>query len=199
MLRRLAALAASIFWVLSAPAFALDAGSARDFVDGLAQRVLAVVKDGASSKESKIAAIEQLFSDKVDIDFVARFALGKYWREASAQQQTAYIAAYKPFILKNYAGRLARYSGQTYTLKNPRLEGDAAFVTMNIQDPNSGQDVTVDYRVGERGHGQYKILDIVVEGVSLLSTQRSEFAAIVDQKGIDGLIEALQQQIARKS
>lgn len=176
------------------PAFA-DGASA--FVDGLATQVLGIVKESGLEKSEKTRKIEALFTDKVDMDFIAKFVVGKNWRAATPAQQSAYIAAYKPFILKNYASRLTRYSGQTYTLKKSRNEGSANIVTMEISDSNSGQNVSVDYRLRPAAGG-YKIMDIVVEGVSLLSTQRSEFASIIDQKGIDGLTDALKTQVASK-
>ena len=182
----------------AATSLAADAGTAKQFVDDLASQVLTIVRDKAVPKEDKTRKIETLFTDKVDIDFVAKFALGKHWREATPQQRTGYVAAYKPFILKNYAGRLTRYSGQTYTLKNARNEGDVSVVIMDINDPN-GQNVTVEYRMRDAGAGRFKVVDIIVEGVSLLTTQRSEFDAMVDQKGIDGLIEALRKQVAARS
>ena len=174
-----------------------NGGAAQTYVDGLAQQVLAIVKDSNTDKAERSKKIETLFADKVDMDFIAKFVLGKAWRTATPEQQQAYIAAYKPFLLKNYASRLAKYSGQTYSLKKTRNDGNASVVTMEIQDSN-GQAFLVDYRLREQ-NGGFKVLDIVVEGVSLLSTQRSEFASIIDQKGIDGLTEALKKQVAAKS
>lgn len=170
--------------------------AAKNFVDRVSKQVLDIVKTDGLSKEQKAAKLEALFSDKVDINFVGRFVLGKHWRTATPAQQQAYLAAYKPFILKNYAGRLAKYSGQTYTLKNPRTDGDASMVTMEINDPN-GPNVIVDYRL-KGTDGNFRIVDIMVENVSLLTTQRSEFNGIVESKGVDGLIEALKKQVASK-
>lgn len=178
--------------VISATAFAANPAAAKAFVDKVAGQVLTIVKNESASREDKQTKLEALFADKVDINFVARFVLGKHWRTASPQQQKDYVAAYRPFILKNYAGKLAKYSGETYSLKDARVDGDASIVTMQINDPN-GQNVMVDYRVkGDR------IVDIAVEGVSLLTTQRSEFNGIVENKGVDGLIEALKKQVAAK-
>lgn len=175
---------------LSTQPAAADPASAKAYIDGVAKQVLAIVKTDAD-KASKTKKMEALFADKVDINFVAKFALGKHWRTATEAQRAAYVAAYKPFILKNYASRLARYSGQTYEMKQARTEGSGSIVTMVIHDAN-GQDVNVDYRV----NASNRINDIIVEGVSLLNTQRSEFNSIVEQKGIDGLVEALKSQVA---
>jgi phospholipid transport system substrate-binding protein len=177
---------------------AADPVAAKAFVDTVASQVLTVVKDSGMSKDAKEAKLESIFSDKVDIDFIAKFVLAKNWRAATPAQQQAYLAAYKPFILKNYASRLTKYSGQTYTLKNQRDDGDAAVVTMEIIDPN-GQNVDVDYRLRDEGGGKFRVVDIVVEGVSLLTTQRSEFSSIVDAHGMDYLTDRLKQQVAAQS
>jgi phospholipid transport system substrate-binding protein len=178
---------------LAQPAYATPEG-AKNFVDSVAKDVMAIVRNESATRPQKQARLESLFVNKVDINFVARFVLGKHWRTATPKQQMDYIAAYRPFILKNYASRLAKYSGQTYALKNARVDSDADVVTMEIIDP-SGQNILVDYRLKASGGG-YKIIDIMVEGVSLLTTQRSEFNGIVENKGIDGLIEALKKQVA---
>jgi phospholipid transport system substrate-binding protein len=182
---------------VSLSASATNPNAAKTFVDTVATQVLAIVKTEGLSATAKQTKIEALFSDKVDLNFIAKFVLGKHARTTTPKQQQDYLNAYKPFILKNYAGKLTKYSGQTYTLKNARSDDDASVVTMEINDPN-GQNVIVDYRL--RGDaGNFKIVDITVEGVSLLTTQRSEFNGIIENKGIDGLIEALKSQVAAKS
>jgi phospholipid transport system substrate-binding protein len=173
------------------------ASNAKDFVDGVATQVIAIAKTDSLSTAQRQAKIEAIFANKVDINFVAKFVLGKHWRTATPKQQQDYIAAYRPFILKNYASKLTKYSGQTYTLKDARADGDASVVTMSIHDTD-GQDILVDYRLRGEGGG-FRIVDIMVEGVSLLTTQRSEFNGIVESKGLDGLIQALTSQVAAKN
>jgi len=197
MKRFLQTLTAFVVLGLATASVAADANGAKAFIDRVASDVLAIVRDDGASKEQKQKRIEAIFSDKVDINFVAKFVLGKHWRSATPEQQQAYTAAYKPFILKNYAGKLTKYSGQTYSLKNPHVEDNISVVTMEIVDPN-GSNVNVDYRLGDAGAGKYRINDIIVEGVSLLSTQRAEFDSIVQSKGVDGLIAALTAQVAGK-
>jgi phospholipid transport system substrate-binding protein len=193
MKRFLSALLLAATVAVSSSAHAANPTGAKKFVDTLATQVLTLVKDSGVSANEKKSKIESIFSDKLDIDFVAKFVLGKHWRTATPEQQSSYVAAYKPFILKNYASKLTKYSGQTYTLKNARADGDTNVVTMEINDPN-GQKVNVDYKL--KGDSNFKIVDIAVEGVSLLTTQRSEFNGIVERKGVDGLIAALKKQVA---
>lgn len=176
------------------PVLAGSPDEAKIFVNSVAANVLEVIKTDKTERE-KLAALEVIFADAVDIPYVGKFVLGRHWRSASAAQRTAYLAAYQPFVIKNYAGKLTRYSGQNYTLENARATGDDYTVTMEILDPGNPS-VFVDYRLREHA-GSYKVVDIVVEGVSLVATQRSEFNSIVTRKGIDYLIGALEKQVNR--
>ena len=192
--RMIAAAGAALMWVaVASPAMADDAG-AKQFVDGVASSVLQVVKAGGSKDEQQTKLLE-IVDQNIDIDFVAKFVLGKFWRTATPEQQQAYLAAYRPFLKKNYVSRLTKYSGQTYTLGTPKPgeDGDTV-VPMEIVDPQ-GQNVSMLYTV-TKGPNGYRISDIVVEGVSLLNTQRSEFNSIASSKGLDYLIDTLKQKNA---
>jgi len=192
-------------WILSALAAALvlstsaaQAGSPKDaqaFVDKVASDVLAIIKTD-DSKEAKLQKMEGIFSNAVDIPYVGKFVLARHWRAATPEQQKAYLDAYQPFVIKNYAGKLTKYSGQNYKLKNPREANGEYVVTMEIVDPGNPS-VFVDYTLRD-ADASYKIIDIAVEGVSLRATQRSEFNSIVNSKGLDYLIGALQKQAAKK-
>lgn len=190
-----------ILTLLTAITFAAQAqaGSPQDaqkFVDSVAGRVLEVIKTD-DSQSAKLTKLEGIFSGVVDIPFIGKYVLAKHWRAATPEQQQEYLAAYQPFVIKNYAGKLTKYSGQKYNLKKPRQAGSNYLVTMEIVDPGNPS-VFVDYRLREDA-GAYKIIDISVEGVSLVQTQRSEFGSIVDSKGMDYLISALKKQAAKKA
>jgi phospholipid transport system substrate-binding protein len=185
----LRALSAVVLLCASTSAHAGDTEGAKRFIDNVGHQVLDVLKTDAAKPE-KQAKLETIFSSKVDISFVAKFVLGQHWRTATPEQQKAYVEAYGPFVIGNYANKLTRYSGQNYALKNSRQDGDGSFlVTMTILDGSSA-DAQVDYRLRAAG-ANYQLVDIIVEGVSLLATQRSEFNAIVQNKGIDHLIAQL--------
>ncbi len=181
--------------LFAAPAFAGDVAGAKTFVDGVAKQALTIVqaKEPVEAQKAKLLAVVDA---NVDIDFVAKFVLGKHWRTATEAQRAAYLDAYRPFLKTNYVARLTRYSGQTYKLGNARADNDSYIVPMTLVDPN-GQNVSMVYRVAAAGTS-YRISDIVVEGVSLLSTQRSEFNSIASNKGMDYLIAALKKKSAAK-
>ncbi|MFZ4125965.1 MAG: MlaC/ttg2D family ABC transporter substrate-binding protein [Rickettsiales bacterium] len=175
-------------------AFAGDAVAAKTYVDKIASQALAIVKT-QDAQPVKQAKLETLFKTIVDIPFIGRFVLGRHWNMATPAQQQAYLKAYEPFLMKGYVGRIAKYSGQSYKLGNAKQEADgSAVVTMEILDPGKPS-VFVDYRLRDE-KTSFKVTDIKVEGVSLLSTQRDEFNSVVNNKGIDYLIEALTKKVA---
>lgn len=189
------AFAATMLMVSATTAHAGSPADAQKFIDTVASQVLDIIKTG-DSKSAKLAKLETIFTGAVDIPYVGKYVLGRHWNSATPDQQKQYLAAYEPFVIKNYAGKLTKYSGQNYKLKNARGDDGQYVVTMEIVDPGNPS-VFVDYTIREDAK-TYKIIDIAVEGVSLRATQRSEFNSIVNSKGVDGLIAALQKQAARK-
>lgn len=189
------AFAAAMLMAAATTAHAGSPADAQKFIDGVASSVLDVIKT-KDSTATKMGKLEGIFSNAVDIPYVGKYVLGRHWNSATPEQQKAYLAAYQPFVIKNYAGKLTKYSGQNYKLKNARGDDGQYVVTMEIVDPGNPS-VFVDYTMREDAKA-YKVIDIAVEGVSLRATQRSEFNSIVNSKGIDYLISALQKQAAKK-
>lgn len=190
----------SLLMVLTGtPAMAAVTDDAKAFVDNVGGTALKTLQDTSLSDVQKREKLNAFFAEAVDIPYVAKFVLGRYWRTTTPEQQKAYMEAYEPFLIKNYVGRVAKYSGQTYTLTDSKPMGDGAVVGMVLHTPDgSAPDVIVNYRLNKVGKG-FKVIDIVVENVSLLNTQRSEFSSIVGNKGIDYLIDALKKKAAQAS
>ena len=176
------------------PAFA-QAHDAKSYVDNVASQVLAIAKNSAMPIGEKQPKLETIFADVVDVPTVAKFVLGRHWRTATPAQQAAYVKAYGPFLIKNYAGRIAKYSGQTYKIVSSKKDADdTELVGMQILDPN-GPPISMVYRLKPQ-NGKYLVSDIVIENVSLVATQRSEFNAVVTKHGLDFLISALEKRAA---
>ncbi len=182
---------AALFLLIQVPAQANEAG-VRGFVDSLGQQVIAIVSDTNASQADKQAKFRTIFEQNADFDWIGKFVLGTHWRKATADQQQRYLTNYRGFVIANYADKFKKYSGQTYKILSVRHidEGDYV-VKMAIQDPNpNNPQIMTDYKIREE-NGGYKIFDIVVEGVSLITTQRSEFDSVVKRKGLDALIDLL--------
>lgn len=171
---------------------AVAADEVTQFADGLAQQALNIAKSD-EAKPAKQAKLETLFKQNVNIKWVAQFVAGKHWRTASAEQKADYLKYYEAFLLKNYASKLTDYSGQSYKIIGSRDEGDGESV-LTMELINTGEpNVMLDYRIRKEGSA-YQVIDIVVEGVSMITTQRSEFGSVISQKGFDFLISALKKK-----
>lgn len=178
--------------LFSQEAQAGDQNGARQFIEGLAREVVTILEDKASDLDQKDVALKQVFEGHIAIDWVGRFVLGRHWRTATPAQQQAYLASYKSFIMNSYVNRLKEYSGEKFTILNTRDLGQEQYLlSMEINRPGNEPSVLVDYKVREEG-GKYQVFDIVVEGVSLITTQRSEFDSVVSRKGLDYLISQLE-------
>lgn len=190
-------IAALFVSLMSVPAMAAVTDEAKIFVDHVGGTALKTLQDASLSDAEKRSTLNALFAKSVDIPYVAKFVLGRYWRTATPEQQKAYLTAYEPFLIKNYVGRIAKYSGQTYKLTDSKPTDGGAVVSMILHTPDgSSPDVIVNYRLN-KVEGGFKVIDIVVEGVSLLNTQRSEFSSVVSNRGLDYLISALEKKAAQ--
>ncbi len=170
---------------------------ASKYIESVGNKAVDAISSKSLSKDAKSKKIEQLFRDNVDINWVGRFAIGRFWRQITDDQKKRYFKVYEDFLVKHYATRFTDYTGGSFKITGLRDDGDGEF-TINMQiksDAPDGDSVAVDYRVRLGNNGKFSIFDIIVEGVSMINTQRSEFTSVITNKGFDYLIT----QLASKS
>lgn len=185
----------SAFAVALPTAKAANSDNAKNFIDTIARDALNTISSKTLPKSQKQAKLESIFSRNVDIAWVGRFVMGRFWREASEPQRKRYLKAYEQFIITHYAARFTEYTSGDYTIVGVRDDTeDSVIVSMEIATGTAGDPpVLIDYRVRE-DKGGYKVFDIIIEGVSMITTQRSEFASILGAQGVDGLISQLENR-----
>jgi phospholipid transport system substrate-binding protein len=135
------------------------------------------------------ARFRQLFHDQFDGAGVARFVLGRYWRSAGAEEQQEFVKLFENYVAFVYTARLANLGGQTFKIRGSRSDGDGVIVSTDVISPGGTSPLRIDWRL-VNDNGGYKINDVIVEGISMAVTQRSEFASIIDA-GKDGKRGAL--------
>lgn len=171
---------------------AASSDDASKYVETLGNQTITIISNAKLAKPQKQTRLEKVFSDNVDIPWVGRFVMGRFWKQATPDQQKRYLKEYQKFVITHYASRFAEYSSGQFKITGAREDAENEFIInmhMLSGDKNA-EPVLVDYRV--RGSkGNFKIFDVIVEGVSMITTQRSEFNAILSDKGIDTLIEKL--------
>lgn len=147
------------------------------------------------SQSAKTAEFRSLLNESFDMATIGRFALGTYWKSATPAQQKEYMKLFNNMIVKVYAKRFSDYKGQKFEVKSVRKEGEKDHIVTSFIIPADGAQVQVDWRVRSKG-GAYRVVDIIVEGVSMSMTQRSDFASVIQRGGgnVDALLVHLRQQ-----
>ena len=164
-------------------------------VKSTADEVLAIVKkdkDIQNGDQKKIFALaEEKILPNFDFDRVCRMVLGKNWNSATKEQQAAFQREFRSLMLRTYATALSKYRNQTIEFKPLRAQPNDTEVTVKTQilQPG-GQPVGVDYSLEKKAEG-WKVYDIVIEGVSLVTNYRGQFSNEIRQSGMDGLIQKL--------
>lgn len=169
------------------------------FIQSVADQTLKVVKADTAAQSGDRAAINRLVNQYVlpyvNFEKTTRLATGQHWRQASASQRAQLVDAFKNTLVRTYSGALANVD-KLSAIKVGPFRGDpnaADVVVRSTITQSNGPEVGVDYRMENTPEG-WKIYDINVEGIWLIQNYRNQFSQVITQKGIDGLIETLNNQ-----
>jgi phospholipid transport system substrate-binding protein len=171
-----------------------DATAPQDLIKSTADQVLAEVtrnKEALDKDPSGIyAMVEEMVVPHFDFVRMSQAALGRYWRQASEEQRERLTREFQELLVRTYAVALLSYSGQPISYLPVRIPDDAEDVMIPTRVEAGGPPIPIDYRLylGETG---WKVYDVVIDGVSMVTNYRSTFATQVRRSGIDGLIEQL--------
>lgn len=175
--------------------FAQATVPADQFVKSVADDVLTIVKKDKDIQNGDQAKIFALAEEKIvpnfNFDHVCKLVLGKNFSKATKDQQDAFEREFRSLLIRTYASALSKYRNQTIEYKPLRESADEKQVVVKTQilQPG-GQPLGVDYSVEQIGDA-WKVYDITIEGVSLVTNYRGQFSNEVRQSGMDGLIQKL--------
>lgn len=171
-----------------------DAGA---FITELGDKAIGALTDKSLEPEVRRERFRTLLNEGLDIQYVGQFVLGAYRRRADEQQMEQFLNLLEDNIVQNYAWRFRSYNGQQVRLLNVRDGSrDTQIVETELEQTGDAPPIRVDWRV-HRKDGAFKVIDIVVEGISMMVTQRDEYVGFMRSNGgVDALIEALRKQNA---
>jgi phospholipid transport system substrate-binding protein len=144
------------------------------------------------------ARFRELFRQDFDAPGIARFVLGRYWRAVSEEEQKEFVKLFEDYVVFVYTARLADFGGQSFKIRGSRSDGNGVIVSTDVVSPGNPTPLRMDWRLVTDDNGSYKINDVIVEGVSMTMTQRSEFAAVVQRNGgqVQSLISMMREKTA---
>ncbi len=158
------------------------AGS-KDFIQKMADRGIGFLKNDSLTDAQRKAEFRKLMRSSYDMRTIGRFALGTYWRGASKKQQEEYQRLFENMVVEVYSRRFGDYKGQDLEITSARAENATdSMVSTVIRGDH--EPVKIDWRVRNK-NGEYKVIDVVVAGVSMALTQRSDFSSVIQRGGGD--------------
>jgi phospholipid transport system substrate-binding protein len=168
---------------------------AENFINSVASRGIGFLSNEGMTMEQRRAEFRSLLRDSFDMPTLGRFALGKYWKVATPAQQQEYLKLFEKMVVEVYSNRFNDYNGQSLEVRGSRAEGNEDTMVSSYIIPPEGSEIQVDWRVRYK-KGRYKVVDIIVAGVSMAMTQRSDFASVIQRGGgsIEVLLEHLRAQ-----
>ena len=184
---------------VSAAQAAVDAAKAQQFVENVTRDGIENIINANVSQKEKDERFAKLFNSALDMNFIGQFVLGRYWRTATPAQREAFIKAYREMNVKTWSKRFDEFKGRDFKFigTTPSNSANQVFVNSEVPMPE-GQPAKVVWRVKQDGNN-FKIVDIIIENVSLAITARNEYSAYIKKapNGVDDLIKDLQKKAAQ--
>lgn len=175
--------------VVSSDAEIKQLSKSEKFIDVMGKKAISFLSDASLSQDQKRSKFKVLLKKNYDMKTIGRFALGRNWSLANNSQKDEYLKLFEKMIIDIYAQRFDDYKGQRFEVRSSRDIGKSDKLVNTVILPSSGPEVDVDWRVRDK-NGKQQIVDVVIEGVSMSLTQRSDFSSVI-QRGGGGSVEPL--------
>lgn len=168
----------------------------RAFVQETADSVLVVLKDPKLDSDGKVSAIEEIAYARFDFNVISRLVLARNWRKLSPAQQKEFVQEFKKHLSVTYGKNVDSYANETIEITGDREEprGDWTVQTKIVRGSNA-EDILVDYRLRPKGDG-WRVIDVVVERISLVSNFRSQLQEIISRDGVEDMLAMLAEKNA---
>jgi phospholipid transport system substrate-binding protein len=165
-----------------------DTTGPAQFIEQLGHTALMSLTEKDMPRRDRETRVRTILQDNFDVKTIGQFALGPYWREATDAQRKEYMNLFETMIVETYTSRFENYSGQILKVDGSTPAGGKDSIVSSRILQKDGPPINLQWRVRDEG-GALRIVDVVVDGVSMSVTQRSDFAATIQNGG--GGIEAL--------
>jgi phospholipid transport system substrate-binding protein len=171
-----------------------EAQDARAFIQETGDQVLVVLKNQGLSSDQKVKQIEEVAYARFDFETMARLVLARNWSKLTPEQQKEFVQEFRRHLSVTYGKNIDNYRNETIEITGDREEARGDW-TVKTKILRSGDDIMVDYRL-RKVDGGWKIIDVVIERVSLIANFRSQLQDVVANKGADEMLRMLREKNA---
>jgi phospholipid transport system substrate-binding protein len=183
-------------WVAAQTAPTTDA-SPRGVIDEVMREVLAIMRDPGLTTAQKETEVRAIADKRMDFETFSRLAMGRYWRELSETQRAEFVPAFREHVSATHWGLIDEYVDEEVNLTGDQQEerGDWTVQTLIIgtRDGRRRELAKVDYRLRQK-QGDWKVIDVTVDGVSLVANFRSQFNELMPNGGIERVMKLLREK-----
>ena len=167
-------------------------------IERLYSALLAVMKDAKRlSFDERYNRLAPTIAQTFDLGLMTRLAVGPAWTQLGADHQQRLAAAFSRYTISMYANRFDDYGGERFTVSPAATPNPNGVIVDSRLVKSNGESVILNYLMRQDGAGSWKVIDVYLSGtVSELATRRSEFAAVLQRSGADGLVQMIEQRTA---
>ena len=169
--------------------------AAGDFVNDLSMRAIRMLTGSDLNEDMRADRFRTLLREAFDVPAIGRFTLGRYWRVATEAERGEYLKLFEDYLVQNYAGKFKDYTGENLRVLQTRATPENEVMVASQYIRNSGGPIQVSWRLRREG-SSFKIIDVIVEGVSMAITQRDDYSAAIQRSGgkVEFLLVALREK-----
>ena len=184
-----------ILFCISKYSYAIDENVAVKYIENVGQQAINILKTPIEDLQTRELLFEKMLNNHFDKKLIHRAVLGKASKGATESQLIRFGKAFDKHIVKVYASQLGVYSNQLFIIDKAFKKGKKDTIVSSHIEHETAPPLRIDWRLRDRGEGT-KIIDIAIEGVSLLATKRADFGASIKKGGLHSLIIDLETKNA---
>jgi phospholipid transport system substrate-binding protein len=191
---------AIIAWALSATTIVsfnalAEPASPEEVIRSTSVKVIEVLADKGKTTEQKKTILDGYLDTCCDFVAISKLVMAKNWKSLKEDQQSEFIGLFRKYLVATYGDAVENYAGETVEVLSGRKEARDDYTVMTKIARGGGQaDLLVDYRLRKATNGEWKIIDVIAEGISMVSNLRSQFQEVISREGTDGLMAQLREK-----
>ena len=175
---------------------------ARDMIEQVGEEFLEVLGPDSQKGDDQLAKLISLLQEAINLDTTGKLILARNWRSASDEQREAYLDLFRPYALDTLASKIRASSAEIPLESFKVVRGEPVgkrdvLVSTDLFWPGYPP-YRLDWRLRSHDDGKLQAIDVMVEGVSMVVTQRAEFASVIERRGFDGLLDQMRSQVERQ-
>jgi phospholipid transport system substrate-binding protein len=187
--------AVAALWLTVMPRTAAAEMTPTQAVKGTVDEVIRLLQDKDLQKENRLderrQKLEKVIAERFDYDEMAKRSLGAQWGKLDEAQRKEFVDLFKAMLSRTYAGKIESYHGEPIQYLNERLKDEYAEVKTKVMHGKAP--VPLDYRLMNKS-GEWRVYDVVIDGISLVNNYRGQFTKIIHAESYDGLVNRLKQK-----